>query len=700
MKRSLSAGKYSLTLYPGRPQPLGATITPTGLNFAVYSAHAAAAVLVLFEKGEPHPLVEIPLTSDFRVGHIFAVEVTGLDPEAIEYGYRMEGPHNPAAGHLFDPSHILLDPYARQISGRNTWGKKPPAYFVAPFRSQILTTPFDWEGDRPLRLPFEDLIIYEMHVRSFTRHPSAQVEHPGTYAGIIEKVDYLKALGVNCVELLPIHEFDEFENTFVNPLSGERLWQYWGYGTIGFFAPKAGFAASGAAGGQVVELKSLVKTLHQNGIEVILDVVFNHTGEGGAGGHAISFRGLDNKTYYMLTPDGHYYNFTGTGNTVNCNHPVVREMIIQCLRYWVTEYHIDGFRFDLASIMVRDGNGQPMDNPPLIEAISRDGILAGTKLIAEAWDAAGLYQVGTFPHYGRWSEWNGKYRDVVRRFLKGDEGQAGEMVQRILGSPDLYQDRAPGASINFITCHDGFTLNDLFSYNQKHNEANGENNRDGNNDNNSWNCGEEGPSENVQVNTLRYRLMRSAVAILLTSQGVPMFHMGDEIAHTKRGNNNTYGHDNELNWFNWKLVEEHHHLLRFFRLMIAFRKVHPALRSRTFLSNTDLVGSGYPDISWHGVRAWQPDWSYHSHTLAYLLCGRHVAPGPGGDDYIFIAINMHWKPHVFAMPELPDGLDWYLFADTARTSPHDICEPGSEAPIGRQTDLIVESHSLIILVGR
>ncbi len=670
-----------------------------GINFAIFSAHATKVVLLIFEKGSSTPLIEIPFTEHDRVGQIFCIHVAGLNPQEIEYGYRIAGPFSPKDGHFFDRSKILLDPYARQISGRDRWADPHTNGYRAQIPSQ---DPFDWEGDRPLGLPLTDLIIYEMHVRSFTRDRSSGVECPGTFEGLIEKIPYLKELGVTAVELMPIQEFDERENPFTNPLTGQPLLQYWGYGTIGFFAPKAGYAASGIQGGQIDEFKRLVKALHQDGIEIILDVVYNHTGERGNGAPTVSFRGIDNKTYYMLTDQGDYYNFSGTGNTLNCNHPVVREMIIDSLRYWVTEFHIDGFRFDLASILTRDTRGYPLDNPPLVEAIAKDPILANTKLIAEAWDAGGLYQVGSFPHNHRWSEWNGKYRDTARRFLKGDEGQTGEMVQRILGSPDLYNGRGPTTSINFINCHDGFTLHDTFSYNEKHNMANGENNRDGHNDNNSWNCGVEGPTADLKINMLRYRLMRSAIAMLMVSQGVPMFHMGDEIAHTKQGNNNTYGHDNELNWLNWHATEQHAYLLRFFKHMIAFRKAHPALRSSTYMSHTDLVGSGYPDISWHGVRAWQPDWNYHSHTLAFMVCGRHVAPGLEADDYIYVALNMHWKPHVFELPALTEDPDmaWHLFADTGRRSPHDICEPGQESRLGGQKEIIIESHSLVILVGK
>ena len=439
---------------------------------------------------------------------------------------------------------------------------------------------FDWTGDRHLEIPLEELVIYEMHVRGFTRDPSSGVKFPGTYAGLREKIPYLKELGVNCVELMPMHEFDEFDNDFTNPFTGEPLLNYWGYSTLGFFAPKAGYAATGPLGMQVDEFKALVKELHRNGIEVILDVVFNHTGEGQADSPTISFRGLDNATYYMLKPDGRYQNFSGCGNTMNCNNPVVRNMVLDSLRYWVAEYHIDGFRFDLASILGRDAQGRPLANPPLLEALAYDPVLGKTKLIAEAWDAGGLYQVGSFPAYGRWSEWNDRYRDTLRMFVKGDPGQTGPMAALMQGAPDMFADRGPTASINFVTAHDGFTLADLFAYNEKHNEANGENNRDGHNNNHSWNCGHEGPTDDPAINTLRRRLMKNAVAMLLTSQGVPMIHMGDEVAHTKLGNNNTYCQDNDLSWFDWTGLEREADMLRFVRLCIQFRQRHPVLRRR------------------------------------------------------------------------------------------------------------------------
>jgi len=450
------------------------------------------------------------------------------------------------------------------------------------------------------------------------------------------------------------------------------------------------------------ELKALIKLLHRNGIEVILDVVFNHTGEGNEKGPTISFRGLDNKTYYMLKPDGAYQNFSGTGNTLNCNNPVVRNLVLDALRYWVSEYHIDGFRFDLASILGRDSEGRPLANPPLIESLAYDPVLGRTKLIAEAWDAGGLYQVGSFPAYGRWSEWNGRFRDALRRFLKGDAGLVGEMAQMIKGSPDMYLERGPTATINFITCHDGFTLHDLVSYAGKHNTENGEDNRDGTNDNYSWNWGHEGPTDAPDILALRRRLMRNAIAMLMVCQGVPMIFMGDEIAHSKGGNNNTYAQDNPINWLDWRDVKTQAEQIDFFRNCIAFRKAHPVLRRRYYLHERDLVGSGSPDISWHGRKAGRPDWSSESRTLAFMLCGRHAVllPGRQPDDSVYVAMNMHWEDHDFELPKLGDGRHWRLFADTSYEPPLGICRPGDERSLPPQPFVSVKARSVVILVGR
>lgn len=687
----------------GKAFPFGANLVPGGINFSIFSSYATSCTLVLFEKQAKEPLVEIPFPEEFRIGNVYCMTVFDLDYENLEYGYRMDGPNNFQEGHWFDKSKIVMDPYAKVIGGRDVWGVIPDWNDIYHHRGRIVFDDFDWENDRPLEIPPEDQIIYEMHVRSFTQDTSSGVKekHRGTFAGIRDKISYLKELGVNAVELMPIYEFDEFENSRPNPQTGETLFNYWGYSTVGFFAPKAGYAATGKFGMQVDELKTLIKELHKNGIEVILDVVFNHTAEGNERGPTISFRGIDNKTYYMLTPEGYYYNFSGTGNTLNCNNPVVRGIVLDCLRYWASEYHIDGFRFDLAAILGRDPSGAPLANPPLLESLAFDPVLAKCKLIAEAWDAGGLYQVGSFPAYGRWAEWNGKYRDGIRKFLKGD-GTIGDVAQRIQGSPDLYawSGRAPATSINFITAHDGFTLMDMVSYDGKHNEANGENNNDGTNDNDSWNCGWEGLTDDIGINTLRRRQIKNALAILMVSQGVPMILMGDEIGRTKHGNNNTYCHDNQLNWLDWNLLEKNADLFNFSKNCIAFRKAHPVLRNQWHFQNRDYMGSGYADITWHGNQAWNADWSDSSRTLAFMLCGKHAKQGNAEDSYIYVAMNMHWEAHWFELPQLHPGMSWRVFANTGVTPPQDSWEPGTEPVLENQSGLLIGDRSLAILVGK
>ena len=687
----------------GKPFPFGASLVPGGVNFSIYSSHATSCILVLFNKHEPEPMVEIAFPDEFRIGNVYSMTVFDLDYENLEYGYRFDGTFNPQSGHWFDRSKILMDPYAKIIGGRDVWGVKPNWDNIYQHRARIAFDDFDWENDRPLEIPPEDQIIYEMHVRSFTRHPSSGVKekHQGTFAGIRDKIPYLKELGVNAVELMPIFEFDEFENSRTNSETGEMLLNYWGYSTVGFFAPKAGYAATARFGMQVDELKALVKELHKNGIEIILDVVFNHTAEGNENGPTISYRGIDNKTYYMLTPEGYYFNFSGCGNTLNCNNPIVRNIVLDCLRYWAEEYHIDGFRFDLASILGRDPWGYPLANPPLLETLAFDPILAKCKLIAEAWDAGGLYQVGCFPAYGRWAEWNGKYRDTIRKFLKGDT-IVGEMAQRLQGSPDLYatEGRGPATSINFITAHDGFTLMDLVSYNGKHNQANGENNNDGSNDNESWNCGWEGATDDPCINALRRRQIKNAIAMLMVSQGVPMILMGDEVGRSKHGNNNTYCHDNQINWLDWRLLETNADLFKFFKDCIGFRKAHPVLRNRWHFQNKDYVGSGYADITWHGVKAWNADWSDSSRTLAFMLCGQHAKQGTFQDNYIYVAMNMHWEVHWFELPGLPNYQQWHIFANTGCPAPNDSYKPGAEPLLADQSKILLGDRSLVILVGK
>ncbi|MFZ4597598.1 MAG: glycogen debranching protein GlgX [Terrimicrobiaceae bacterium] len=694
-----SHGEFQLRY--GHPMPFGASHVPHGINFSIFSAHATGCTLVLFEKGGDVPMAEIPFPPEYRLGHVWAMIVNDLQPDSFEYGFRFEGAWDPEEGHFFDPKNIVLDPHTRAITGRDHWGQPGPDR--QPFhRGRIPGNNFNWHHSRPLRRPESELIIYEMHVRGFTRHPSSGVSAPGTFDGLREKIAYLSDLGVTCVEMMPVFEFDECENTRTNPLTGEQLCNYWGYSTVGFMAPKAGFAARGAAGNQVLEFKEVIKALHGAGIEIVLDVVFNHTAEGGADGPVISFRGIDNKTYYILDSHGRFANYTGCGNTVNCNHPTVRGFVINCLRYWASEFHIDGFRFDLASVLGRDSSGAPLANPPLLESLAFDPVLADCDLIAEAWDAGGLYQVGNFPSYGRWMEWNGKYRDCARKFLKGDVGTVGEMVQRILGSPDLYAaaGRKPTASVNFITCHDGFTLRDLFSYNEKHNLANGETNNDGTNDNLSWNCGAEGETSDPNVLALRKRQQKNAMLLLFTSQGVPMLSMGDECGRTQLGNNNAYCHDEPWNWLDWNPDDSGAEVLRFTKKMIAFRKANPSLRQCEFLTGRDQVGSGYPDISWHGVYPWRPDWTASSRSLAFMLRGRHGEAANAPGHFIYVAFNMYYKPLAFGLPVLPRGMGWRRFADTSLPAPHDIADSPETMPTVVQKQYTLPEWSSAILIGR
>jgi len=641
-----------MKLRPGRVLPFGATIVQGGVNFSIFSSAATACWLVLYHKREPEPFAVIPFSDEFRIGNVYAMVVYDLDYEEIEYGYMFDGPNNFAQGHWFDKTKVLLDPYAKVISGREIWGEVPfpDHHGLYPYRSRILMDDFDWQGDKPLEIPMRDLVIYEMHVRGLTMHPSAKVKHPGTFAAVREKIPYFKKLGINCVELLPVYEFDEFENWRMSPDGRTKLLNYWGYSTVSFFAPKAGLAATGKLGMQADELKTLIRDLHKNGIEVILDVVFNHTAEGNENGPYISFRGIDNKTYYILTPDGWYYNFSGCGNTLNCNNPIVRNMILDCLRYWASEYHIDGFRFDLASILGRDQNGAPIENPPLLENLAFDPVLGKCKLIAEAWDAGGLYQVGSFPSWGRWTEWNGKYRDDVRKFLKGEPGKTWLVAQGMQGSPHVYNPYYRGncASVNFVTCHDGFTMMDLFSYNWKDNFANGENNNDGTNDNDSWDCRVPGFSED-EVLALRKKMIKNAMSILLLSHGVPMINAGDEFGNSQNGNNNTYCQDNELSWLNWDDLEKNKDIFDYVSALIALRKSHDCLRSPDH--SWGATSNGYPRVSFHGTAPWSAD--YAGNMVGVMFCG--------DDDFVYIGINMHWDGQGFGLPVLPPGFKWSLY---------------------------------------
>lgn len=672
----------------GKVLPYGATIVPNGVNFSVFSRHAESCELALFNKGEPEPYAIIPFPDEFRIGDVFSMVVFDVDYENVEYGYRMKGRYDPGNGFRFDESRYLLDPYAKSVSGRCTWGVPPDRSDKFVHRGRLIYDDFDWESDRPLELPMQDLIIYEAHVRSLTMHPSSGVRRKGTFAGIIEKIPYLRELGVNCIELLPVFEFDEFENS--RTVDGTTLYNYWGYSTVNFFAPKTGYAASGRYGMEADELKNLIKQLHKNGIEVILDVVFNHTAEGNENGPYISYRGIDNKTYYLLTPDGYYYNFSGCGNTLNCNNPIVRNSILDCLRYWASDYHIDGFRFDLASILSRDINGMPMSSPPLLELLAHDAVLSRCKLIAEAWDADGLYQVGSFPSWGRWAEWNGRYRDTIRRFLKGD-GCTGEFMQRVEGSADMYSGRSSNASVNFATCHDGFTMYDMVSYNEKHNLANGENNNDGANDNNSWNCGAEGETTDSGILALRKRQIKNCAAMLLISRGIPMFLSGDEFGNTQFGNNNAYCQDNEISWLDWSLLEKNADIFDFFKGMISFRKAHPVLRNTCF--DTAHNSTGYPEVSWHGETPWRlsPD----ERAAAVMFAEPAEKYGTKKDCFIYAAINTHWEPHTYKLPILPEGKVWRICADTASGRPFSV---NGRAAAGL-SEITAQPRSVILLTA-
>jgi isoamylase len=688
-----SAPAYRLD--SGIPLPLGATVHRTGVNFSIFSKHATSCTLVLFEPGAKDPFVEYPLDPrSNRTGQVWHAFVEGLDAGG-QYGFRFDMQPNPNPRiHHYDPSNVLLDPNARVLSHGGAWGAHPPG--KRPYRnSVVIENHFDWGYDQPLNLPLVDSVIYEMHVRSFTRHPSSGVEHPGTFAGLIEKIPHLKKLGITAVELLPVAEFEESDTDRIDPFTGEPLLNLWGYQTVAFCAPNTAYSSNPVDGEQVREFKRLVKSLHDAGIEVILDVVFNHTAEGDEKGPTWSFRGIDNSTYYIIDPKtGDYLNYSGCGNTVNANNPVVRDFIRDCLHYWVMEMHVDGFRFDLASILGRGQDGSVLSNPPLLERLAYDPVLANTKLIAEAWDAAGLYQVGTLPSWGRWAEWNGIFRDEVRKFVKSDAGMTSALATRLLGSPDLYltSAREPYHSINFVTCHDGFTLTDLVSYNQKHNLANGENNKDGTDANYSWNCGVEGPTDDAAINELRMRQRKNHAAILLVSHGVPMILAGDEIGRTQQGNNNAYCQDNEVSWVDWRMAESNAGLLRFFQLMIAFRKRCPLLRRESF----QLHGEGGFHITWHGIKRMRPDWSEASRTVAMQLT--QLQENGQREDLHFIA-SAHWEELEFELPQIGER-EWFRLVDTSLLSPQDIADDGQEFPLPSQESYRVQPRSVVIFVAK
>ena len=639
---------------PGFYDINGATALSDGVCFTIHSQGATSCELLLYHPYEEEPYAVLKYPDNYRIGNVFSMIVYDLDVEEFHYAFRMDGPYDKKKGLLFDKTKPLLDPYAKAVIGQHEWGHRK----FHGYRGRVVRNNFDWGITKPSIIPMEDLVIYEMHVRGFTKSPTSGVQYPGTFRAIIEKIPYLKELGVNAVELMPIFEFDEMRDYRV--VNGKEVMDYWGYNTVSFFAPNTSYASNEEGDLVGLELKTLIKTLKDNGIEVILDVVFNHTAEGNENGPFFSFKGIDNNIYYMLSPDGNYYNFSGCGNTVNCNHPIVQQMIVDCLRYWVTTYRVDGFRFDLASILGRNEKGTPMEEPPLIQRLAFDPVLRDVKLIAEAWDAAGLYQVGNFPSWRRWAEWNGKYRDDMRDFLKGGYWKAPEAARRIAGSIDLYNpfERGTNASINFITCHDGFSLNDLYSYNEKHNEANGWDNTDGTNDNRSWNCGVEGDTTDPMILQLRRRMIRNAFAVLLCSRGTPMFLSGDEFCDTRFGNNNPYCLDTPTSWLDWSLLEKNRDIFEFVKYMIAFRHKHTAIRKNIAFSEC-----GFPSISQHGTYPWDDNFTQESKVVCTMFAGHNTETDK--EDIVYLAINPYWESMRVHLPALPKKLMWYLAVDTA-----------------------------------
>jgi glycogen operon protein len=716
----LSLIRRDFQIERGSPLPLGATLRRGGINFAIFSRNATSANLVLFAPQTEDPALEFPLDARFhRTGDVWHIFVRGLDP-GVEYAWRMDRRPNDAPQlHRFDPQALLLDPYAHDVTGGEIWGEGPRC---TPHRRNqrrclLVSGDFDWQFDAPLNIPLADTILYELHVRGFTRHNSSDVKQPGTFAALAEKIPYLTSLGVNAVELLPVFEFEEADHAFADPATRRPLLNFWGYNPISFFAPKASYAAARERSAEIREFKEMVRAFHAAGIEVILDVVFNHTAEGDVRGPTLSFRGIDNETFYIVDPvTGAYHNYTGCGNTLNCNHPVVRDLVIDALRYWVIEMHVDGFRFDLASILGRGRHGEVLANPPLLERIAADPVLSSTKLIAEAWDAAGLYQVGSFPSWGRWAEWNGKFRDDIRRFLRGEEGFAQAVALRLAGSPDLYRDdpRNPYHSINFVTCHDGFTLADLVSYNAKLNDANGESNADGTNDNFSWNCGTEGASSDQEILRLRRRQQRNFATLLLLAQGVPMLLAGDEFGRTQRGNNNAYCQDNDISWLDWRLAEDNRELLRFFQRLIAFRKANSLVRTPRYFEWKDSTAALSPAappsaispfLTPHGVKLFQPDWRPCSHSFALHFFDPKVERGCMN---LYLAANAYWEPLPFQLPSpysplpqssspIPRSVSWLRFVDTSLASPNDIADPGKETVVPAASAYSVGPRSIVVL---
>lgn len=670
------SNKKHIRTSEGTPYPFGTTYCNEGINFAIAIKGAEKVTLSLFnEKNQTKPFEEITLDPILnRTGDVWHIHVTGLPTSPI-YGYRI----SPQPDQM--TSKYLLDPYAKAVSSHPVWGTHPHIAY-SPLGICLAPSTFDWQGDVFPKIPLKNLIIYEMHVRGFTRDRSSQVKAPGTFLGIIEKIPYLKELGINAIELMPIHEFNENEATQLNPNTFQRLCNYWGYSSVNFFSPMNRYASQSAEGKTITEFKTLVRELHKNGIEVILDVVYNHTHEGNQSGPTTSFKALNPQAYYMIDARGHYLNFSGCGNTLNSNHPWTQEIILESLRYWVSEMHVDGFRFDLASILTRAENGAPLNPAPIVEAISLDPVLSKTKMIAEAWDAGGLYQVGGFYPGTRWGEWNGRYRDIVRRFIRGTPGHKTAFATAICGSQDLYGwGRAPTCSINFVTSHDGFTLADQVSYNQKHNEENGENNRDGFDHNDSWNCGIEGHSTNKKIVHLRERQMRNFHLALMISQGIPMILMGDEYAHTKKGNNNTWCQDNELNWFLWDHLAMRPGFHRFFRSLIQFRKNHPLLGQDNFLEEKD--------ITWHGLNPLLPDWGNDNGVVAFTL-------NKGEKPALYIAFNASDFSQTINIPLAGAGEYWRWVVNTHNHPPDDFFEEGCPQKL-LANNIHIHSFSAIVL---
>ncbi|MBN1218295.1 MAG: glycogen debranching protein GlgX [Anaerolineae bacterium] len=701
--------------------PLGAAVTQTGANFAIFSRNATRVWLMLFDEpnddNPSHQFELDPLTN--RTGDIWHIHLTEVRHGHL-YLYRMDGPYEPKQGHRFNRHKPLLDPYARALSGGFGWDfseayaydrTSPQGDLSFSTTTNLAGMPkcivygddgFDWQGDRPLNRPLNETIIYETHVCSLTGHPSANVPHPGTYLGVAEKIPYFKELGVTAIELLPIHVFNEWEFTRFNPKTRELLRNYWGYNSLGFFAPNNRYShRDDSRGEQVLAFKEMVRALHQAGLEVILDVVFNHTIEGNHLGPTLSFRGLDNRIYYLLEDDLRYYkNFSGVGNSLNCNHPIVRDFIIDCLRYWVLEMHVDGFRFDLATSLSRDRWGHLSGNPALPARIAEDPLLRTAKLIAEPWDIAG-YQVGNFPG-GRWAEWNDKYRDEVRQYWRGDPGLTSALATRLAGSADLYyaNGRSPNHSINFVACHDGFTLNDVVSYNVKHNEMNGEDNRDGHDHNYSYNYGFEGPTHNFRIEAIRSRQVKNFLATLLLSQGTPMLNGGDEFRRTQQGNNNAYCQANEISWYNWSFRETHANIFRFTRLAIAQRQAHPLFRRTTFFTGRDLDKDQYRDIRWYSSSGRDADWDPTDKRLMCLLDGSKEETGADSDDGdMLMMFNSDVRSHLFYLPLAPHDGHWHLLLDTSLPSPDDIHPPGQEIELAPIIAYHVKPRSMVVLIS-